>query len=554
MNELPAQPGKIIAVHLSYRSRAAQRGRVPTAPSYFLKPSSSIASSGQTLRRPAGAQLLAFEGEIALVIGRESRWTPANEAWAAVAGVTAANDLGVYDLRAADKGSNLRAKGGDGFTPLGPRVLPAHGLDPGALRVRSWVNGQLRQEGSTEDLLFPFAQIIADLSQTMTLHPGDVILTGTPAGSSVIVPGDVVEVEVDAPTAPGAPSTGRLLTRIGQSEHPFDPGLGDVPRADEQQRREAWGQDAPAGGSAGAEDAPAAEDAHAAAGASSGGLALAPGLRELLLSAGVGTLSAQLRRRGYVDGVFVDGVLPNRPGVRIAGLARTLRLVPFRPDLFASHGGGHNAQKRAFDSVLPGEVIVIEARGERGAGTLGDLLALRAQQRGAEGVVTDGGVRDHEAVAALGLPVFSAGPHPSVLGRRHVPWETDVTIACGGATVQPGDVIVGDGDGVIVIPPVLAAELAADALAQEREDDWVAQQLRHGARLEGLFPPDAAAAARYREETGQGPATGQGQSPAPAPTAATSPAPAHSPAPARSPSAPAALRAQSADHPQEEQR
>src|SRR5208282_5062835 len=111
----------------------------------------------------------------------------------------------------------------------------------------------------------------------------------------------------------------------------------------------------------------------------------------------------------------------------------------------------------------------IEARAERGTGTVGDILALRAQLLGAEAIVTDGGVRDYAAVAALGLPVYSQGPHPAVLGRRHVPWDVDVTITCGGAAVQPGDVIVGDGDGLMVIPPGLAAELAEAAIEQERE-------------------------------------------------------------------------------------
>ena len=115
---------------------------------------------------------------------------------------------------------------------------------------------------------------------------------------------------------------------------------------------------------------------------------------------------------------------------------------------------------------------MIEARGETGSGTLGDILALRAQARGAAGIVTDGGVRDYDAVAAIGIPVYSAGAHPAVLGRKHVPWDLDVTIACGGTTVQPGDVIVGDGDGVIVIPPALAEEVADAALAQEDEDAW----------------------------------------------------------------------------------
>ena len=187
----------------------------------------------------------------------------------------------------------------------------------------------------------------------------------------------------------------------------------------------------------------------------------------------------------------IDGVRPMHPGAKLVGTARTLRFVPGREDLFARHGGGYNAQKRAFDTVGEGEVIVIEARGEAGSGTFGDILALRAHARGAAGIVTDGGVRDHAAVAAVGIPVYSAGAHPAVLGRLHVPWDVDVAVACGGTTVEPGDVVVGDGDGVVVIPPALVEEVVDAALAQEEEDGWIAEQVAAGHPIDGLFPMDA---------------------------------------------------------------
>src|SRR3954454_6868606 len=234
------RPGKIIAVHLNYPSRIAQRGRTPAHASYFLKPTSSVASSGDAIERPADTELLAFEGEVALIIGHTTRRVTPEQGWAAVSGITAANDWGVYDLRAVDKGSNLRNKGGDGFTPLGPAVIEADTIDPAALRVRTWLNGDLVQEDSTADLAFPFGVLVADLSQLITLEPGDVILTGTPAGSSVAVPGDVVEVEVDAPTAPGAPTTGRLLSRVVEGTVPFA-DFGAKPTVDDVQRVEAWG-------------------------------------------------------------------------------------------------------------------------------------------------------------------------------------------------------------------------------------------------------------------------------------------------------------------------
>lgn len=483
--------GKVIAVHLNYPSRAAQRGRTPEHPSYFLKPWSSVSSTGGTIERPAGAELLAFEGEIAIIIGTAARRVRVEDAWQHVSGVTAANDFGLYDLRSADKGSNLRSKGGDGYTPLGPSVIPAEQIDPTALRVRTWVNGVVVQDDTSDTLLFPFAQLIADLSQLATLEPGDVILTGTPAGSSVVVPGDVVEVEVDAPTAPGTPTSGRLVTTVVEGTEPFG-GFGAKPAVDDRQRIEAWGDAAAAGLPAPAEPPIAASPAEP----------LDPAVAEQLASVSTATLSAKLRARGYTE-VFVEGVHASRPGTRMVGVARTLRFVAYRPDLFAERGNGFNAQKRIFDTVESGEVIVIEARGERGTGTVGDVLALRAQQRGAAGVVTDGGIRDAEQVAAFDLPTFSQGPHPSVLGRRHVPWETDVAITCGGATVLPGDVIVGDGDGVIAIPRAFAAEVAAEAVVQEAEDAWIAEQVRGGAAVDGLFPLNAEWRARYESEQGR---------------------------------------------------
>jgi 5-oxopent-3-ene-1,2,5-tricarboxylate decarboxylase/2-hydroxyhepta-2,4-diene-1,7-dioate isomerase len=241
-----ARPGKIIAIHLNYRSRAEQRGRTPAFPSYFFKPSSSVAASGDSLERPAGTELLAFEGEIALIIGTAARRVTPEQGWAAVSGVTASNDFGLYDLRESDRGSNVRSKGGDGFTPLGPEVIPAAGLDPAGLRVRTWVNGELAQQGTTDTLLFPFGQLIADLSQLLTLEPGDVILTGTPAGASVALPGDVLEVEVDAPTAPGAPSSGRLTTTVVEGTEPLR-DFGARPRVDDAQRIDAWGSREAAG-------------------------------------------------------------------------------------------------------------------------------------------------------------------------------------------------------------------------------------------------------------------------------------------------------------------
>jgi 2-keto-4-pentenoate hydratase/2-oxohepta-3-ene-1,7-dioic acid hydratase in catechol pathway/regulator of RNase E activity RraA len=461
---LVGRPGKVIALHLNYPSRIAQRGRKPARPSYFLKPVTSLAADGQTLERPLGTELLAFEGEIALIIGRVARRVSPEQGWDCVAAVTAANDFAVYDLRTADKGSNLRSKGGDGYTPLGPELINAADVDPARLRIRTWVNGELVQEDSAGTVVFGFGELIADLSQLITLEPGDVLLTGTPAGSSVVTPGDVVEVEVDQPNT--AHSSGRLRTRVVEGSVPL-PEYGAQPTVDEQQRVEAWGSREAAG------LAPAFE--------------LTEELISRLWNVSVATLASQLRKRGY-DQLSIDGVRTNHPGQKMIGRARTLRFVPAREDLFRSHGGGYNAQKRAFDALGPGDVLVIEARGDTGSGTLGDILGLRAQVRGAAGIVTDGGVRDWRAVAELDIPVFSGGPHPAVLGRRHVPWDSDLTVACGGATVQPGDVIIGDDDGVLVIPPPLLAEALDAAAEQEAEEEWIAARVAEGAAVDGLYP------------------------------------------------------------------
>lgn len=484
---LPAAPGKVIAVHVAFESRAAQRGRRPSKPSYFLKATSSLSPSGTDIMRPEGTELLAFEGEIALVIGSPAHRVPLERAWDHVAYVTASNDLGLYDYRAQDKGSNTRSKSRDGYTPIGPGLIDARTVDPTALRLRTWVNDELVQEDSTSDdnLIFPLAQFVADLSQHMTLEVGDIILTGTPAGSTVIVPGDTVTIEVDAPTAPGAPSSGRLSNTVVTGPGDFDQAIGLLPAVNDTQKEDAWGT-------------------REAAGLPADPNAISDSLRTLLAAAPTAGLSAELRRRG-LNRVVIEGVFPQVPGTKLIGVAKTLQFLPGREDLFASHGGGFNAQKQAFDTVQPGEVLVIGAHGDPASGTLGDVLALRAKVRDAAGVVTDGGIRDSAAVTEIGLPVFSRGAHPAVLGRRHVPWSSDVPVACGDTTVIPGDIIVGDDDGVIVIPRDIADEVASATIAKEHEDEWVAARVSDGGSLDGLFPPTGPTRDEYREYLDQNP-------------------------------------------------
>jgi 2-keto-4-pentenoate hydratase/2-oxohepta-3-ene-1,7-dioic acid hydratase in catechol pathway/regulator of RNase E activity RraA len=467
--------GKVLAVHLSYSSRAAQRGRTPKFPSYFMKATSSLALSGAQVERPADTELLQFEGEIALVIGTEARRITPQEGWAHVGWITASNDLGIQDIKYADKGSNVRSKSGDGYTPLGPVLLPAADLDPARLRVATKLNGAEVQNATTDELLFSFGQIVADLSQQMTLHPGDVILTGTPAGSSVFAPGDVVTIEVSDAREGGA-STGELTTTATQAAEGFK-DFGNPTKVTDADRIDAWG-DAEAAGLE-----PAANP-------------LTPEVRAQLEAAAVATLSTSVKKAG-VENCTIAGLTATKGTRRVIGVARTLRYVPLRQDLFKQSGGGYNAQKRVIDSLNEGEILVMEARGETGAATMGDILVTRAGVKGAAGIISDGAVRDLSTVEGIDLPVFHSGAHPSVLGRKHIPWDTDITVACGGATVQPGDVIVADSDGIIVIPPALVAQVAADAAAQEAQDAWVLEQVEAGNAIEGLFPPTGEWKAKY---------------------------------------------------------
>ncbi len=219
----PVSPQKIIATHLTYRSRAIEyrMTHLPQAPSYFMKPLSSLSGHGADVVRPPGCRFLNYEGEVAVVIGRRCRGVGIAEALDYVAGYTVANDWGVHDFRHADRGSMLRVKGQDGFCPLGPAMVDAADVDPADLTLRTYVNGTQVQEGHTgTDLMFSFAYQVADVARLITLEPGDVLLTGTPANSRPVEPGDRVAVEVDG--------IGRLENTVVQSEQALEP-LGEQP-------------------------------------------------------------------------------------------------------------------------------------------------------------------------------------------------------------------------------------------------------------------------------------------------------------------------------------
>ncbi len=215
--------------------------------------------------------------------------------------------------------------------------------------------------------------------------------------------------------------------------------------------------------------------------------ALAPAVVERLRSVGTATLTFQLQKRG-IRSTFLGGLRPMHANQSMVGRARTLRYVALREDLQPHYGPGMNAQKRLIESTRPGDVLVMEARGIQDAATIGDILASRAFALGAAGIVTDGAVRDTPAVAALGQPVYHQGSHGATLGRCHMPFSLDEPITCAGVFVVPGDVIVGDGEGAVVIPSALVEEVAQDAAEQEEREAFAFERVTAGESIEGLMP------------------------------------------------------------------
>jgi 5-oxopent-3-ene-1,2,5-tricarboxylate decarboxylase/2-hydroxyhepta-2,4-diene-1,7-dioate isomerase len=193
----PVAPSKIIAVHLTYQSRLTEyAARTPAYPSYFMKPPTTLNGHRGIVRRPRGPRFLNYEGELAVVIGRAMHGVPVQDALSYVAGYAPANDVGLHDFRHADRGAMLRVKGQDGFLPIGPWVTPAAEFDPTDFTLRTYLNGEVVQQATTEDMIWGVAYQLADLSRLITLEPGDVVLTGTPANSRPMEPGDVVAVEI----------------------------------------------------------------------------------------------------------------------------------------------------------------------------------------------------------------------------------------------------------------------------------------------------------------------------------------------------------------------
>ncbi len=192
----PVEPSKIICVHLNYSSRTEEfMTKLPSAPTYFHKPITALNSHDAAVVRPDGCKWLNYEGEIVIVIGRTCRNVSPEEAGDYILGYTVGNDYGLHDFRDTDAGSMLRVKGSDTLAPIGPGVVTD--WDFRGKRIRTIVNGEVKQDASTDEMEWDTNYLVADIARTITLEPGDLLFSGTPANSRTVYPGDVVEVEVE---------------------------------------------------------------------------------------------------------------------------------------------------------------------------------------------------------------------------------------------------------------------------------------------------------------------------------------------------------------------
>jgi 5-oxopent-3-ene-1,2,5-tricarboxylate decarboxylase / 2-hydroxyhepta-2,4-diene-1,7-dioate isomerase len=230
----PCKPTKIVCVHLNYRSRVEEFGAtLAAAPTYFHKPVSALNAHGGAVVRPPRCRYLNFEGEIAIVIGAECKGIAPQEAAAHIAGYTIANDFGLHDFRDTDAGSMLRVKGSDTLCPIGPGLVDD--WDFHGKQIRTLVNAEVRQDGSTDEMVWDMHYLVADIARTITLVPGDVILSGTPANSRPVEPGDVVEVQVEG--------LGTLRNTVVEGTLPVREDVGAQPGASEEVVSTALGGD-----------------------------------------------------------------------------------------------------------------------------------------------------------------------------------------------------------------------------------------------------------------------------------------------------------------------
>lgn len=230
----PTEPRKIICVHLNYRSRVDEfMTKLPPAPTYFHKPVTALNSHRGKVVRPERCRWLNYEGEIAIVIGRPCRNISPDDADAYIAGYSVANDYGLHDFRDTDAGSMLRVKGSDTLCPVGPALVT--GWDPRGKQIRTFVNGEVVQDGNTDEMEWDMRYLVADIARTITLEPGDLLLSGTPANSRPVQPGDVVAVEVEG--------LGRLENEVVDGPTPIRDDVGAQPSESEEVVSTAMGGD-----------------------------------------------------------------------------------------------------------------------------------------------------------------------------------------------------------------------------------------------------------------------------------------------------------------------
>ena len=230
----PVVPSKIICVHLNYASRVKELMQsLPPAPTYFSKPVSALNAHDAAVVRPAGCRWLNYEGEIAIVIGRTAKNISPDEVEDHIRGYSIANDFGLHDFRDTDAGSMLRVKGSDTLCPIGPGLV--EGWNFRGRHIRTRVNGEIRQDGATDEMRWDMHYLVADIARTITLQPGDVLLSGTPAMSRTVYPGDVVEVEVDG--------LGTLRNHIVEGPTPIRKDFGAQPSESEEVLSTAQGGD-----------------------------------------------------------------------------------------------------------------------------------------------------------------------------------------------------------------------------------------------------------------------------------------------------------------------
>lgn len=212
---------------------------------------------------------------------------------------------------------------------------------------------------------------------------------------------------------------------------------------------------------------------------------LSDDVKSKLARVSTASISSQLQARGYVN-CFMNKLRPLLENQRMIGIARTLRYLPVRPDLSQWHI--RDVQRETVEKIEPGEILVIDARNEPDAGTVGDIYVLRVKMLGGEGVITDGALRDTPAIKKLGVPVYHQSSNASTLGRRHAAVDSQIPIACGGASIVPGDVIVGDNEGAIVVPAAMVEEIADAALEMELEEEFAISRIAKGASTVDYFP------------------------------------------------------------------